>query len=164
MLVTDNPAAGALQVASQYGLPKHCVSPKEYTHIQAWDEALVDILLKYDPDFILLAGFLRKIGPRVLNVFQNRIINSHPSLLPKYGGKGLYGRRVHEAVMTAGEKSTGVTVHLVNEKYDAGPILRQMQTPIVAGETTEHLENRVKKIEKAILLEFLNEWKINSKT
>lgn len=149
-------------MAARYNLASHCLSPKDYPDFAAWDAALLALLRKGNPDFILLAGFLKKIGPGVLNVFQNRIVNTHPSLLPKYGGHGMFGRRVHEAVLKAKEPQTGVTIHLVNEKYDEGPILKQVTIPIHANETADRLEARVKEIEKSVLLEFLNQWKMNS--
>jgi phosphoribosylglycinamide formyltransferase-1 len=155
-LITDNPAAGALQVAEKFKIPAKVVSPRDYNNFADWDSALAESLVSLAPDIVLLAGFLKKIGPNVLNRFQNRIFNSHPSLLPKFGGHGMYGRRVHEAVVGAAETESGVTIHIVNGDYDQGPILKQARLKLQLNETVESLEQKIKVLEKDTLLEFLN--------
>ena len=114
-------------------------------------------------DWILLLGYTKKIGSELLAAFNNRIINTHPSLLPKYGGKGFYGRKIHEAVLASGDILTGATVHLVNEEYDSGEILSQIAVPVLPKDSATTLEARVKKTEKAHLIKVLNElWKNNN--
>ena len=99
-------------------------------------------------DWIILAGFLRRLGPCFLSEFKNKVINLHPSLLPKFGGKGMYGIYVHQAVCKAGEKQTGITIHYVNEEYDQGGIIDQKTLPVFPHDTPESLEERVKQAEK----------------
>ena len=120
-----------------------------------WDGALLKILQKQRPDWILLAGFLRKIGPQTLAAFQNKILNTHPSLLPKFGGKGMHGLNVYRAVCRSGVKETGVSVHIVTKNYDEGPVLVQEKTAVRPSDTPEILQERVKLIEKALLKKFL---------
>ncbi|MCB0349711.1 MAG: phosphoribosylglycinamide formyltransferase [Bdellovibrionales bacterium] len=155
-LVTDNSKAEALQVASRYNIPAQCIPQQEYSDYASWDAALLAYLNKHDPDFILLAGFLKKVGPKVLNKFHNKMINSHPSLLPKYGGRGMYGQNVHAAVLAAKESKSGVTIHLLNERFDEGPILKQVEVPVLEGDSVKSLEERVKAAEKSALVDFLN--------
>ena len=104
-------------------------------------------------DWIILAGYLRRLGPCFLSAFKNKVINSHPSLLPKFGGKGMYGIHVHQAVCTAGEKQTGITIHYVNEEYDQGLIIGQKTLPVLPDDTSKSLEERVKQAEKLFYVE-----------
>lgn len=106
-------------------------------------------------DYIVLAGYMKKMGPRVLSSFAGRIINTHPALLPKFGGRGMYGRRVHEAVLASGERVTGVTVHLVTAEYDEGPVVAQVEVPVHADDTVESLAERVQERERELLVETL---------
>ena len=112
-------------------------------------------VLQKSPTFhwIILTGFLRRLGPCFLSEFKNKVINSHPSLLPKFGGKGMYGRYVHQAVCKAGEKQTGITVHYVNEEYDQGDIVDQKTLPVFPHDSPESLEERVKQAEKLFYAE-----------
>jgi phosphoribosylglycinamide formyltransferase 1 len=155
-LVTDNLKSEAIQVASRFNLPSQCIPLHNFSNYARWDEANLSYLNKYNPDFVLLAGFLKKVGPQVLNKFHNKMINIHPSLLPKYGGKGMYGQKVHAAVLAAQETKTGVTIHLLNEQFDEGPILKQVEVPVVLNDSVETLEARVKVAEQSTLVEFLN--------
>ena len=148
-IITDNPKAGLLSVAKRRGVPSLVVAYNK-SRPDKWDEELCRALAPLKPRLILLAGFLKKIGPRVLSQFQGRIINSHPALIPKFSGPGMYGIRAHQAVIEAGEKETGVTIHLVNENYDEGRILAQEKIPVLPGETAPALEERVKKAEREI--------------
>ncbi len=100
-----------------------------------------------------MAGFMKKIGPVTLEKFDRKILNSHPSLLPKFGGQGMYGRRVHEAVIAAKEKESGVTVHLIDKEYDTGPIVTQVRIALRDDETVESLEERVKALESDAYIE-----------
>ena len=163
VLVTDNPRAGAVGIARRNGISVLCVEPRAFKNFSEWDRALMCALVAEGVDAVVLAGFLRKIGPSVLKAFPNRIINTHPSLLPKFGGKGMYGLRVHEAVVSGGESETGVTIHLLNEEYDRGPILKQARLGVLPGETAQDLQERVKKLEKSLLVDFLMSWQLPSR-
>lgn len=119
-----------------------------YTECSPWDEArILPILDKTGCDVVILAGFLKKISPAFIAKFPNRIINIHPSLLPKYGGAGMYGRRVHEAVFSNKELNTGITVHLVNEHYDEGEILTQHDCAVDPNDTPAMIEAKVQQLE-----------------
>ena len=150
-LVTENPQSGLVKSAKKFNLPCHIVEYKN-KDFQIWDKELCRILLSYQPHLILLAGFFKKIGPKVLSQFQNKIINSHPSLLPEFSGPGMYGSKVHQAVVRSQKKETGVTIHIVDKNYDEGVILAQKKIPIQKGETALELEEKVKKIEKEFYL------------
>ena len=108
---------------------------------------LIKTCLDYDINFIVLAGFLKKIPEELIQKFPEKIVNIHPSILPKFGGKGMYGDYVHRAVLEANEKESGITIHLVNEEYDKGKILAQFSVPILPDETVETLREKIKKLE-----------------
>jgi phosphoribosylglycinamide formyltransferase-1 len=108
---------------------------------------LIKTCLDYDINFIVLAGFLKKIPEKLIQQYPEHIVNIHPSLLPKFGGKGMYGDYVHHAVLEANEKESGITIHLVNEEYDKGKILAQFSVPILPDETVETLREKIKKLE-----------------
>lgn len=158
LLITDSESAGALKVATQFGIKCYCLPVKKFKDFTAWELAIAEALRQHKVDAVLLLGFLRKVGPAMLAVYKGRMINSHPSLLPHYGGKGMYGLRVHEAVIRAGETQTGVTIHEVSEEYDKGKILKQVALDIMPQETAKSLEGRVKALEKKVLIDFLNDW------
>ena len=122
-LVTENPHSGVLSVAKKFNRPAHIVECKN-KNFKLWDQELCQILLSYKPRLILLAGFLKKIGPLVLSQFPNQIINSHPSLLPEFSGPGMYGSKVHQAVIQAQKSYTGVSIHIVNKNYDEADKIR----------------------------------------
>jgi len=108
---------------------------------------VLDELLNHETDWIILAGFLLKIPQNLLNNYKNKIINIHPALLPKYGGKGMYGNHVHNAVIKAGEKESGISIHLVNEIYDAGEIIFQAKVNISTNDTPESLATKIHQLE-----------------
>jgi phosphoribosylglycinamide formyltransferase-1 len=121
------------------------IQPAKY---QVFDpNYLINTCLDYDINFIVLAGFLKKIPEELIQKFPEKIVNIHPSLLPKFGGKGMYGDYVHHAVLEANEKESGITIHLVNEEYDKGKILAQFSVPILPDETVETLREKIKKLE-----------------
>ena len=107
------------------------------------DEAILEVLLKHRVNLIVLAGYMKKLGPKTLAQYRGRVLNIHPALLPKFGGQGMYGSRVHEAVLASGDKETGVTIHLVDEEYDRGKILAQKNVPVNPDDTAESLGARV---------------------
>lgn len=113
------------------------------------NNCLENIFLKQKVTHIVLAGFLKKISSSIITRFEGRIINLHPSLLPKFGGKGMYGRNVHQAVFDAKEKESGITIHQVNEIYDEGRILAQYKVPIILSDTVDDIEQKVQELEKS---------------
>ena len=123
--------------------------PSVYIPKEEWKEGMSVLALLRDRkiDFIVLAGFLARVPDCILHAFPNKIINIHPSLLPKFGGKGMYGNRVHEAVVAAGEKESGITIHYINEHFDEGKIIRQYKCPIWPGETAEQVAEKVHALE-----------------
>ena len=112
--------------------------------------ALLALLQKFRIDLVVLAGYLKRIPPKVINEYAGRIINIHPALLPAFGGEGMYGARVHEAVIAAGVQETGVTVHLVDDEYDRGPIIAQWRIPVDESDDAESLAARVLNVEHAV--------------
>lgn len=157
VLICNNRQAEAVARADRQGITVHVLNAATHPDPEALDQAMLEILQRHGCDVIVLAGYMKKIGPRVLTAFRNRILNIHPSLLPKYGGKGMYGRAVHEAVLAAGEKATGVTVHLVNAEYDDGRIISQCEVPVHPGDSVETLAARVLEREHGLLVETLKE-------
>jgi phosphoribosylglycinamide formyltransferase-1 len=121
----------------------------------ALDQAILDALTGAAVDLVFLAGYMKKLGPKVLRAFDGRILNTHPALLPRFGGKGMYGSRVHAAVLAAGEKETGVTIHRVAHEYDTGPVVAQCRVPVLPGDSVETLAARVQKRERELVVETL---------
>jgi phosphoribosylglycinamide formyltransferase-1 len=117
------------------------------------ESRLISLLEEYSCEYIFLAGYMKKISSKLTQNY--KIINSHPALLPKFGGKGMYGRNVHEAVIASGEKQSGVTVHHVNENYDEGAIILQKSLELSDGESAESLESKIKELEQIAILEAL---------
>ncbi|MCB0390853.1 MAG: hypothetical protein KDD58_06175 [Bdellovibrionales bacterium] len=146
---------GVLNVAKAYNIPSALIVPFKGMDSHLWDQKIWQFIKAADPDFVLTLGFLRKLGPKVVKGLQNKIINSHPSLLPAYGGKGMYGSNIHKKIIANKEPKTGVTIHYINENYDEGQIINQKEIKVMPGETAEHLEERVKQIEKGFLIETL---------
>ena len=155
ILIGNNPKAGAFERANRLGIAAHHISAKSAGGEDAADIAVSAALTAAQVDLVVLAGYLKKIGPRVLQAFGGRIVNTHPALLPKFGGPGMYGILVHTAVLAAGETVTGVTVHLVEEEYDRGPILAQAEVLVDPDDTPESLAARVQACEKPFLIETL---------
>ena len=146
-LVSNNKKSPVLQKAKKEKVPVKILDPKDFSSFTKWDESLCSYLKKQKPDLILLAGFLKKIGPKVLTSFNGCILNIHPSLLPRHGGLGMYGIYVHRSVLKSGDKTTGISIHLVSEEYDAGSLVAQKEVPISLNDTPESLQKKVKKIE-----------------
>ena len=143
LCVSNRTRCGALGIAKEHGTPTCVMNPKGFTDEAAYVHALMEVLHKHEVNFIALAGYLRKIPAAVVAAFSNRILNIHPALLPAFGGKGLYGMRVHKAVLHSGVPVTGATVHFVDEQYDTGPILLQSKVPVKRGDTAQTLADRV---------------------
>ena len=119
------------------------------------EKTILNTLLEYDIQIIFLAGYLKKLGHTIIETFKNHVYNIHPSLLPKYGGKGMYGINVHTAVLNANETETGITIHRVNDEYDEGDIIAQKRIPILKGDTPETLAARVLGQEHSFIIEIL---------
>lgn len=143
LLISNNKSSAALSWAAKTGLAHTYLSPMSAESEEALDAAHLDALQGAGVDLIILAGYMRKIGPLVLSAYTNRILNIHPALLPKYGGQGMYGHHVHDAVIASGDTETGVTVHLVDDGYDTGPIVAQASVPVEHGDTADTLAARV---------------------
>lgn len=150
LCVTNNPNAGVLAVASDNNIPARVFLPREYPDAAAYNDAILDELKSREIEYIVLAGYLKLIGRQIVEEFDNRIINIHPALLPAFGGKGMYGHHVHDAVFQSGVRLSGATVHLVNTEYDAGPIVLQESVDISTARSAEDIAAMVLKIEHKI--------------
>jgi len=149
MVVSSKKEAGALERARKAGIPAEAVCPREFAPGK-YDEYLTSLCRTYKADLVCLAGFMLKLGPKMLSEYKDRILNVHPALLPAFGGKGFYGMKVHEAVLAAGARVSGATVHFVDENYDCGPIVIQQPVPVLPGDIPETLAKRVNTAELAI--------------
>ena len=154
-LVSDNKDALVFKKSQVEKVAIKILDPKNFISFSKWDKALYEYLKEKKPDLILLAGFIKKIGREVLFNFKNRILNIHPSLLPRHGGKGMYGIHVHRAVIASGDKKTGISVHLVSEEYDKGLLLAQKEIPVFEEDTAESLQKRVKQEEQTFYVSVL---------
>ncbi len=143
VVICNNSNAGAVEKAERAGIPVYHLSSKNYPGNNDLDEAILIVLKKYKVNIVALAGYMKKLGTMVLKEYRNRILNIHPALLPKHGGKGMYGMIVHEAVINEGDKESGATVHLVNENYDEGGILSQVIVPVAKTDTPEVLAAKI---------------------
>ena len=150
LCITNNPEAGIIEIAEANGIPVKIYPPKDYSDSQAFNQAILTALIEAEIDYIILAGYLKLIGRQIVDRYNNKIINIHPALLPSFGGKGMYGHHVHEAVFNRGVKLSGATVHLVNNEYDAGPIVLQKSVSIEDAISDEEIAKRVLKIEHEI--------------
>jgi phosphoribosylglycinamide formyltransferase-1 len=140
---SNNPEAGVLARAAKHGIPAHTFNRAQWTT----GEAIDSIIASYNPDCIALAGFLWLFPERLVHKYEGHVLNIHPALLPKYGGKGMYGDKVHRAVLAAGEQRHGVTVHYVNAAYDEGKILLQESFEVLANETLDNLTHKIHALE-----------------
>lgn len=152
-LITNKPQIGAIKRAKKNSIPVKVITHHEP---DSFNRDLLNTLLDWSPDLIVLAGFLKKIPDEVIKVFSGRIINIHPSLLPKYGGEGFYGKRVHQAVINAKETESGCTVHVVNEKYDEGAIIEQVTVPVLPTDDADTLAKKVLEQEHKLLPKIIN--------
>ena len=156
-VISNNANAYALTRAEQHNIPNECISPKNYENRDVFNDALLEGVSKYNPDLIVLAGFLVAIPEKMVRAFPEKIINIHPSLIPSFCGKGYYGLKVHEAALQRCVKVTGATVHYVDEGTDTGKIIFQKPVMIEDGDTPEILQKRVmEQAEWIILPEAIN--------
>ena len=151
-VISNNASAYALTRAKNYGVAAECISPKDYADRATFNEELLKGVSKYNPDLIVLAGFLVAIPPAMVEAYRNRIINIHPSLIPSFCGKGFYGLKVHEGALARGVKVTGATVHFVDEGTDTGAIILQKPVMVEEGDTPEILQKRVMEEAEWIIL------------
>lgn len=151
-VISNNKGAYALTRAEENGIPAFCISPKDYAKREDFNEAFLKKLEELNPDLIVLAGFLVIIPEKMIEVYRDRIINIHPSLIPSFCGTGFYGLKVHEAALERGVKVTGATVHYVDEGTDTGRIIFQKAVEILEGDTPEVLQRRVMEQAEWIIL------------
>ena len=144
LVVTNNDKAGVIEKAERYKKNVQLISK---TALNEYTDKIIEFLEAEKIDFIVLAGFLLKMPEAFIKAFPNKIINIHPSLLPKFGGKGMYGNKVHQAVLTNKESESGITIHFVNEEYDKGEIILQAKCDVTVNDTIETLANKIKKLE-----------------
>ncbi len=147
LLVSNTHRAAALAIASDYGCEAVVLKPREFSHEQAYADALLGLFGQHKIELVALAGYLKKVPPRVVAAFRHRMVNIHPALLPDFGGRGLYGRHVHAAVLAAAAKQSGATVHFVDEEFDTGPIILQERVPVLPHDTPASLAARVLAVE-----------------
>jgi phosphoribosylglycinamide formyltransferase 1 len=155
LVISNNADAPALAHAREAGVPALHLSQAKLGPAIDIDRAIAEALVKAGVDLVVLSGYLRKLGPATLARFRGRILNIHPGPLPKFGGQGFFGMRVHEAVIAAGERVTGITIHLVDEEYDHGPVLARRDVPVEPGDTPATLAARVQALEPEFFVETL---------
>ncbi|MCG3681704.1 phosphoribosylglycinamide formyltransferase [Aliarcobacter butzleri] len=153
VVITNNTNAGVLEKAESYNIPYFIINDKRYPG-QDIDDKITRLLLEFGCDYIFLSGYMKKIESKLLKAYPNKIINTHPAILPSiYGGVGMYGRFVHEAVIKNGEKESGVTIHFVNEVYDEGEKILVKKLKLEENETVDILEEKIKNLEKEAIVE-----------
>lgn len=150
VVLSNNSNAGILEIARANDIPAVHLSEKQFGSEEEFVTALLALLRTHGINFIILAGYMKRIPPRIISEYRNRMLNIHPALLPKFGGHGMYGHHVHEAVIAAHEPVSGATVHMVDEQYDHGRIVLQRTVPVDPGETPETLAAKVLAIEHEI--------------
>jgi phosphoribosylglycinamide formyltransferase-1 len=142
-VISNNSKSGALERARKHNIPAIHLSHKQFATPEEFDQRLLSVLKESETDLVILAGYMKMLSPAIVRAYRNKILNIHPALLPSFGGKGMYGIHVHEAVIDSGVKVTGVTVHLVDEIYDHGAIIVQECVPVLPDDTPETLQQRV---------------------
>ena len=155
LLVSNNSNAGALELARSQNIPAIHLSQKQYSSEGAYEEHLSELLTRHGVELIALAGYMKRVPSKVIERYRNRVLNIHPALLPAFGGTGMYGIHVQEAVLASGVKVTGATVHIVDEEYDKGPIVMQKAVEVLNDDTPETLAARVLPVEHEIYPEAL---------
>ena len=143
VVISNNSRSLALKRARRANIPTAHLSSATHPDSSRLDAAIANALTAHRVELVALAGYMRKLGTETLSRYRNRILNVHPALLPKFGGRGMYGERVHTAVLEAGEQVSGASVHLVDEEYDRGPVIAQSEVPVLPGDTPDSLAARV---------------------
>ena len=147
LVISNNSASGALNTAKQNRIPHYHLSGKQFKTEAEFNKKFLSLLKRFKIDLIILAGYMKMINPAIIKIYKNRILNIHPALLPAFGGKGMYGIYIHEAVLKSGADVSGATVHLVNEHYDKGPVVLQKKIKIKKGEDAESLRKKILRVE-----------------
>jgi phosphoribosylglycinamide formyltransferase-1 len=155
VVISNNSGSGAIERAKKEGIPYYHISSVTHPDPENMDNEMIDALLRHGAEIIILAGYMKKIPPKFIEAFRGKILNIHPALLPKFGGEGFYGMKVHEAVIAAGETVSGATIHIVDEKYDHGRILHQFRVDVLKEDTPETLAQRVLGIEHLLYTQTL---------
>lgn len=155
VVISNNSNSGAIARAKQERIPFYHLSQATHPQQEKLDQAILDTLRKHNVDIVVLAGYMKKLGPKTLASFKGAILNIHPALLPKFGGNGMFGIHVHEAVLAAKEKETGVSIHIADEEYDTGTIIAQVKIQVLPNDTPETLQARVLELEHSFLPETL---------
>lgn len=155
VVISNNSNSGALERARREGIPAYHLSGRTHPHPGELEKAILATLKRWGAEVVCLTGYMKRLGAAVVSAYRGRVLNIHPALLPKFGGRGLYGRAVHEAVLAAGEKESGATVHLVDEEYDHGPVLAQRKVAVMADDDPDVLSARVLRQEHILYAEVL---------
>jgi phosphoribosylglycinamide formyltransferase-1 len=155
VVVSNNSESGALRRARAASARAVHLSSKTHPEPHALDRAIAQALLEEDVQVVMLAGYMKKLGSALLERYRGRILNTHPALLPKFGGHGMYGMRVHDAVLKAGDTESGASVHLVDVEYDTGRVLAQGHVPVLPDDTVETLAARVQERERRLVVTVL---------
>lgn len=155
LVICNNPDAEVLERARAAGVPTRVLNARTHPDRHELDRAILAALRETHASHLLLAGYMKKLGPRTIAAFAGRALNTHPALLPAFGGQGMYGDRVHAAVLEAGARRSGATVHLVTEDYDAGDILAQVEVPVLADDDVASLGERVRAAERDLVVAVL---------
>ena len=155
LIVANNAGAAVLERAAAAGIASRHLSARTDPDPQALEQAMIDALRDAGATHVLLAGYMKKLGPRLVAAYAGRVYNTHPALLPAYGGRGMYGDRVHAAVLADRQARSGATVHLVTDDYDAGPIVAAVEVPVLAGDDVGSLGERVRAAERELVVEVL---------
>jgi phosphoribosylglycinamide formyltransferase-1 len=157
LVISNNSTSGAIARARRHGIETAHLSGQTHADPAALDASIRAALAAKAPDIVLLAGYMKQLGPHTLTAYRGRVINTHPALLPKHGGLGMYGVHVHAAVIAADETETGISVHLVDGGYDTGPVIAQRTVPVGADDDAARLAARVQTAEKPFLIEVLGQ-------
>jgi phosphoribosylglycinamide formyltransferase 1 len=155
VVISNNADSEALAFARQQGIATHHLSARVCGDEVLADQAIAETLDQAGVELVILSGYMRKLGPVTLARFRDRILNIHPALLPKHGGQGMYGARVHAAVVAAGERESGATIHLVDGEYDHGATLAQARVPVLPGDTAADVEAKVRAVEPGLYVDTL---------
>jgi len=159
VVLGNNSRSGIFDVARRHGVATAHLSGVTHPDPGELDAGVLGALDGADVEAVVLAGYMKKLGPRVLARFEGRILNTHPALLPEFGGVGMFGDHVHEAVLASGRSASGATVHLVTAGYDEGPVVAQAEVPVLPGDDVPALRARVQAAEKALLVDVLRTWR-----
>jgi phosphoribosylglycinamide formyltransferase 1 len=155
LVISNNADSGALRRARTAGVEALYLSSRTHPEMLALDQAISSALAERGTDIVLLAGYMRQLGPATLARWRGRVLNTHPALLPKFGGRGMYGAHVHRAVLAAGDRESGASIHLVDESYDTGPVIAQVKVAVEPADTAETLAARVQRAERALVVDVL---------